>query len=80
MNRINCRQLAKTVMNVEMGEPSKCGVLCVYDMDDSELCIAIFNKSKTCANFFNTTTKAIDMKVFNKTLFRDRFKIERVKL
>jgi len=80
MKRINCRQLAMTLSNVEEGEPGVYGLLCVYDMDDSELCIGIFNNSKSCGQFFNTSDKVINTYVCTDRLYNNRFKIERVKL
>lgn len=80
MKRINCRQLVMTLSNIEEGEPTKWGLLCVYDVLDSYLCIAVFTKSKTCADFFGTSVKTINWMVTTGTVFKGRFRIERVKI
>jgi len=78
MKTENCRQLISTMGNVESGECSKWGVICVYDTLDNYLCIAIFNSSKSCAKFFNTSFQVINASIARNSIVKGRFRIERV--
>ena len=54
-------------------------VLCVYDIEDGERLVAVFNNYKRCAKFFNVTDNYILGIIREKRLLKSRFKIERFK-
>lgn len=76
----NYKDLLYTIFNVDTDDTNIKSLICVYDTFEDEKLIAIFNNSKSCAKFFNTTTKCIDSTICKKILRMDRYKLERLKL
>ena len=58
----------------------KTNFICVYDIKDSDRLVAIFNSSKSCSQFMNTTPKVIDSTISKGILRNRRYKLERVRL
>lgn len=82
MDVYNFKQLLYAIFNGDNNtlKVPKCGVICVYDMKDDEKLIAVFNNSKTCAIFFNTSPAVISSAISRHYLRGNRYKIERVKM
>lgn len=76
----NYKDLIRTIILSDQDEGRLNSVICVYDTLDSDKLIAIFNTSKTCADFFKTSYKCIQCDICRKTLRLRRYRLERVKL
>lgn len=70
--------LIKAIYNCDNDRDNSKSLIVVYDMLDNEKLIAVFSKSKYCADFFNTSEKCIDDNVHRGNLRKCRYKIERV--
>ena len=66
---------------VSNNEPAtKSGIIGVYDMQDNERLVGVFNNSKNCAKILNTNDISINRIICKKYLYKDRYKIERFKI
>ena len=74
----NYKDLLRTIFYQDNEETKS--VICVYDTKDFDKLIAIFGKSKYCAELFGTTNKVIDCDICRHRLKNDRYRLERVKL
>lgn len=81
MDTQSCKDLLLAIFNSNKGEETKHGVICVYDIFEKDKLIAVFTKTKYCADFFETTERSIRIcNIHRGHLRNDRYKIERVKL
>lgn len=58
-------------------EKEKKKTFCVYDTQDSDRLLAVFNSSKNCAKFFKVTEHYINLLLKSKTLKNNRYRIEK---
>lgn len=72
----NYKNLLLTIQNSDIITKKK--IICVYDTFDNERLIAMFNNTKNCANFFETTRNSIDCAISRHQLRNFRYKIERI--
>ena len=72
----NYKNLLSAIQNSDIITKKK--VICVYDTFDNERLIAMFNNTKSCADFFETSVNAIDCAVSRHQLRNFRYKIERL--
>ena len=77
----NYKELLYAIFNVDTNKPKRGSnsFICVYDTKDSDKLVAIFNSSKSCAEFFNTSNRSIDSSVCRGELRYKRYRLERVK-
>lgn len=54
-------------------------VVCVYDVEENERLVAVFNNIKRCARFLNITVDCIYKSIKREVLIKSRFKIEKLK-
>jgi hypothetical protein len=73
----NYKNLLFAILNTEQQETAN--FICVYDTTDNDRLIAIFNSSRTCANFFKTSARSIDSTICRKNLKFNRYRLERVR-
>lgn len=71
-------KLIQTIFNCDTEEKDEKSLIVVYDMEDHERLIAVFSKSKYCADFFGTSRRCIDCNISRKKWRKNRYKIERV--
>lgn len=57
---------------------SKHGVIAVYDTQDNEKLIALFDNAVNCAKLFNTSRECINDNICRGNLRQGRYRIERV--
>ena len=76
----NYKDLLFAIFNVDTNDTNLKSLICVYDTFEDEKLIAIFNNSKSCAKFFNTSARCIDSTICKKVLRNDRYKLERIKI
>lgn len=72
--------LAFAILASDNEPATKLGVIGVYDMQDNERLVGVFNNSKNCANILGTNYIAIKQNICKKTLYKDRYRIERFKI
>lgn len=51
----------------------------IYDMENYEQCVAVFDTVKDVAKFFNTTPNCISTAIHRKQLRENRYLIEKIK-
>lgn len=73
----NYKDLLFAILNSDE-ESSKRSVICIYDTQENDKLIAIFNSSKNCGKFFNTNPRTIDSSISKKQLRNKRYRLERV--
>jgi hypothetical protein len=74
----NYRNLLRAIITQDDEETNS--VICVYDTLENDIVVAVFGRSKYCAEYFNTTSTVIDADVSKKLLKKRRYRLERVKL
>lgn len=74
----NYKELLYAIFFSDIEDSKKSSIICVYDTQDSDRLIAVFNSLKTCANFFNTSAEVISSTISRKALRNKRFRIERL--
>ena len=51
--------------------------VCLYDTEENDRLVAVFNNDATCSRFLKTTKNAVQAQRGRKQLIRNRFKTER---
>lgn len=74
----NCKKLIATIFLSEDKKEGKNKIICVYDTQDNDRLVAIFNKSADCGKLFGMKRGDIDCYVHKGNLVKGRFRLERL--